>query len=81
MNNPSSFNTMPFSLDTNVTDPSKDERTYPHGQIRYSRKSACCSDVELQHISHVLWKICHHCIIAPIVANLETAKFNFISEI
>lgn len=70
MNDPSSLNSMPVPLDADVTDPAEDKGANPHGQVRDGRERARGRDVELQHVSHVLGEVRHHCVVAPIVADL-----------
>lgn len=74
MNNPSNLDRVPVSLDAEVASPTEDKRTYPHGQVRNRSQGAGGSDVKFQHISHIFRQICDHCVVTPIMTDLEMEK-------
>lgn len=71
MNNSASLDRVPVSFHAEVAGPPEDERADPHGKIWDGSKGAGGSDVEFQHVCHVLGKICHHSVVAPVMTDLE----------
>lgn len=74
VNNSSSLDSMPSLLDADVTDEAEEEGGDPHSNVRQGSKGAGSSNVELQNIVGVFRKICHHCVVTPVVANLGNRK-------
>lgn len=71
MNNSSSLYRVPFSLHTDIAHPSEYEGAYPHGEVRYRCQSTRGRDVEFENVCHVFGEVGYHCVVTPVVANLE----------
>lgn len=55
MNNPSSFDSMPVLLNTNIAHPTEYKGAYPHSEVWDSGQRSCGGYVKFKYIGHVFW--------------------------
>lgn len=70
MNDSSSLDGMPSLFNANVAYNPKHERRDPHGNVRQGGQSTSGLNIELENVVRVLWKICDHSVVTPVMTNL-----------